>query len=385
MPDTDQTILVVDDVATNVDVLIEALADEYTVRVATDGESALRAARRNPPDLVLLDVMMPQMDGFEVCRRLKADPVTAGARVIFLTALADETDEAEGLALGAVDYITKPFNPALVKARVANQLALKRYRDHLEQLVEERTRELAEAHERLKALDAAKRDYLDAIAHELRTPATGVLGIAELALSEIEDCEMREEYLEIFRWSRGRLLEAIDNALQLAALQSGNADIDMTPLDLGTVVARIVEGLRDEFAARGLVLNLVPASPGLVLGNVELVQQSVTILLKVALHMAARDADVAITYAEESDEVRMRIMFESEWVEEGLRNTFFDTFSYDRASSVVEQLGLAVPLAENILRAMGGGARMGEADPGAFIEIVFPKAFPETNAAREVL
>ena len=108
-----------------------------------DGETALEDINENPPDLILLDIMMPGMDGYEVCRRLKADPETESLPVIFLTALTDAQEEARGLELGAVDYITKPFNPALVKARVRNHLELKRHRDHLEELVEERTREIA--------------------------------------------------------------------------------------------------------------------------------------------------------------------------------------------------------------------------------------------------
>ena len=94
------------------------------------------------PDLILLDIMMPEMDGYEVCARLKKEPQTMNIPVIFITAMTDQEDEAKGLALGALDYITKPINPELVGARVRNQLELKRHRDHLEEMVKRRTREL---------------------------------------------------------------------------------------------------------------------------------------------------------------------------------------------------------------------------------------------------
>ncbi|HBD07357.1 MAG TPA: two-component system response regulator, partial [Syntrophobacteraceae bacterium] len=94
------------------------------------------------PDLILLDIMMPEMDGYEVCRRLKDDETTRHIPILFLTALADAADEAKGLALGAVDYITKPIHPELVRARVRNHLELKRYQNHLEEMVRIRTREL---------------------------------------------------------------------------------------------------------------------------------------------------------------------------------------------------------------------------------------------------
>jgi putative two-component system response regulator len=136
------TVLIVDDVEANVDILVETLGEEYGLSVAMDGESALELARQVLPDLILLDIMMPGMSGYEVCERLKSAEATKGIPIVFLTAMADEQDEARGLALGAVDYITKPFNPQLVKARVRNHLELKVHRDRLEDLVAERTREL---------------------------------------------------------------------------------------------------------------------------------------------------------------------------------------------------------------------------------------------------
>ena len=138
--------MVVDDVEANIDVLVEALGSDYEVSVAMDGKTALEAVADAKPDIILLDIMMPEMDGYEVCERLKADKSTAGIPVIFLTAMTEEQDEARGLALGAVDYITKPFSPDLVKSRVRNQLELKLHRDHLEELVAQRTRQLREGY-----------------------------------------------------------------------------------------------------------------------------------------------------------------------------------------------------------------------------------------------
>lgn len=138
-------ILVVDDVAENIDVLVSTLEVDYKVRAATSGLTALALVRKHPPDIVLLDVVMPDISGYEVCRALREDPLTSRIPVIFITALNDAADEQEGLDLGAVDYIRKPFSPALVKARVRNHLALQDQRRALEQEVQARTRELANA------------------------------------------------------------------------------------------------------------------------------------------------------------------------------------------------------------------------------------------------
>ncbi|MEG2140630.1 MAG: response regulator [Bilophila sp.] len=136
-------VLVVDDTVANIRILDELLRDTYTVRVATNGQTGLRLAQTEPaPDIILLDVMMPGMDGYEVCKRLKENETTRNIAVVFITALGTEEDEAKGLDLGAVDFITKPFQPRLVLARVANHVSLKKYNDKLHFLVRERTEEL---------------------------------------------------------------------------------------------------------------------------------------------------------------------------------------------------------------------------------------------------
>ncbi|PIE34414.1 two-component system response regulator [candidate division KSB3 bacterium] len=137
------TILVVDDIEVNVELMEAILGNFYHLAVAYNGKMALDMVGSVRPDLILLDVMMPNMDGYEVCRRLKANKGTQDIPIIFITALGEEGDETKGLELGAVDYITKPFKPVIVKNRIRNQLELKRHRDELEKLVQERTQELA--------------------------------------------------------------------------------------------------------------------------------------------------------------------------------------------------------------------------------------------------
>lgn len=129
-----QTVLIVDDTPANIEMLSEALSDEYEVLFATSGQDALEIAADQHPDLILLDVIMPEMDGYQVCGRLKEDARTQTIPVIFVTAMDHEEDETKGLNLGAIDYLTKPIRPPIVRARVQNHLELKRYRDCLENL-----------------------------------------------------------------------------------------------------------------------------------------------------------------------------------------------------------------------------------------------------------
>jgi phosphoserine phosphatase RsbU/P len=122
-------VLIVDDVKANVDMLVEALRGDYKLSVALGGEAALRAVEKSPPDLLLLDIMMPDVDGYEVCRRLRADPATREIPVMFLSSLEDVQDKARGFELGANDYLTKPFEILEVKARVRSLLKAKAYAD----------------------------------------------------------------------------------------------------------------------------------------------------------------------------------------------------------------------------------------------------------------
>ncbi len=126
-----QRILIVEDVKLNAQILVNALKDTYDLRVAHNGVEALAMVREEMPDLILLDIIMPEMDGYEVCARLQSDPNTRDIPILFLTALEGDQNEAYGIELGAMDYIRKPFNVPIVKAKIRNHLELKRYKDIL--------------------------------------------------------------------------------------------------------------------------------------------------------------------------------------------------------------------------------------------------------------
>ncbi|MPS70150.1 diguanylate cyclase [Novosphingobium aerophilum] len=131
---TKATILIVDDDVANIEIMNAVLEDDYDVCFAMSGEEAIETARTVDPDLILLDIVLPGLDGFEVCRELKVDPVLADVPIIFMTGLDDSEDEMRGLSLGAIDYVAKPIQPAILRARVSNHVELKRLRDKLAEL-----------------------------------------------------------------------------------------------------------------------------------------------------------------------------------------------------------------------------------------------------------
>ena len=166
-------ILIVDDNPTNLSVLCEALNSQgFRFRVAVDGETAIAQAERNQPELILLDVQMPGIDGFEICRRLKANPVTQNIAIIFITALADTESKTKGFSLGAVDYIPKPFAQEEVIARVRVHLRLKQLTESLEQQVSDRTKALQQAQVQLVQQEKLSTlgELIAGIGHEINNP-----------------------------------------------------------------------------------------------------------------------------------------------------------------------------------------------------------------------
>ncbi|MEG3840951.1 response regulator [Microcoleus sp. herbarium14] len=205
------TILVIDDNPTNLQVLYKALSDRgYDVLVEMDGQSGIELVKNSPPDLILLDVMMPGIDGFETCSRLQADPITKEIPIIFMTALSDTVDKVKGLSLGAVDYISKPFQQEEVLARIKVHLKLRRLslqlieqNQQLEERVEKRTAKLYQTIKELKQtqLQLVQSEKMSAIgqliagiAHEINNPVGCIVGNIEEATNAIKDLT---EYLHL--------------------------------------------------------------------------------------------------------------------------------------------------------------------------------------------
>lgn len=200
-------ILAVDDVPQNLLVLGNLLKEEnFRMSFASNGEQALKMVSRTIPDLILLDVMMPGMDGFEVCRQLKSTPETKEIPVIFLTGRSESDDIIQGFEIGGVDYVTKPVNGAELLVRIKTHLELKH------------------AREKLVELDKMKSHFFANISHEFRTPLTLIMGLLNQQLSGCGDKEQKEEIHIMLRSSR-RLLNLINQLLDLAKLESGKLNI----------------------------------------------------------------------------------------------------------------------------------------------------------------
>jgi two-component system sensor histidine kinase/response regulator len=206
-------VLIVDDLPKNIMVLGNNLMNEnYQIAYARSGLEAIKLTENNDFDLILLDIMMPGMDGYETCKRILSNPKTAHIPIIFITAKNDFDSIVKGFKAGAKDFITKPFNSFELLARVQTHLELKRNREKLEILnrdleykVAERTAQLRNANEKLKNLDLAKSSFLGIISHEIRTPLNGIYGSVEM-LSDLYKDEETNDIIQMISESADRLM-----------------------------------------------------------------------------------------------------------------------------------------------------------------------------------
>lgn len=248
-PDTPalKTVLAVDDTPENLAVVNALLRGLYKVKVASNGEHALAIAAAAVPDLILLDIMMPGLDGYEVCRRLKGDPATRDIPVIFLTAKSDEAGEQQGFDLGAVDYITKPISPPLLLARVKAQLSLKEARDALERRNAEDKRRFELAMAQQVELNALKSSFVSMTTHEFRTPLTTILSSQELLVhyGDRLSAAERGDTLRSIEGAARRMVVMLDQVLTIGKADANLLEFKPKPLDL----AALCRQLRDEAQA----------------------------------------------------------------------------------------------------------------------------------------
>jgi two-component system sensor histidine kinase/response regulator len=235
VPQYAASILVVDDTLPNLELLSEMLkARGYRVRPVPSGDLALQAAKSNPPDLILLDIHMPEMDGYEVCERLKADEKLQEIPVLFISGLSEITDKVKAFGVGGADYITKPFQFEEVEARVATHLELRRQR-----------RQLVESNEQLQKLEGLREDMTAMLVHDLKNPlVTSSMALqAVLRRQQPVSCLTPEErgFLEMARDSQARLAGMIDDMLQIARAEGGQMPLERTELDLCEIVEAAVQ------------------------------------------------------------------------------------------------------------------------------------------------
>lgn len=371
-------IMIVDDNPANLKLLEDMLRQRaHEVRAFPLGRLALAAAAKHPPDLILLDINMPEMSGYEVCERLKTSAALAGIPVIFLSALSETPDKVKAFRAGAVDYISKPFQIEEVHARVETHLklhelqqALKLQNEQLEETVVARTRDLAQANERLTILDRSKNEFLNLISHEFRTPLNGLLGVAELILDGMPSTEENDEFREMFEQSRRRILSLLDDALLLTQIDVNGEQFKSASVSLHTVLRRAVEHTT-EFAKRCHVTLAQPsASLDFVVGDEELLVKAFGVLLETAVKFSKEGEAVHLTHEVVLDSLRVVMESHGKTIPRLALPKFFDILSIGEASTPGRDLGLAPALAYRVFSLFGGSVTVTNREPAGIRLII---------------
>ncbi len=282
-------ILIIDDIIDNLMALGGVLEHEYDIQFASSGREGLELARQYPPDLILLDVMMPEMDGYAVFSELSGDPTTKGIPVIFVTAFNDTSNETRALTAGAVDFIHKPINPLVVLSRVKTQLMLKRrelelqrLNEALENRVRQRTAELEERTLQVEALNIAleqrarqaetanlaKRQFLGKMSHELRTPLNGIIGHTEILQRKVTDTTHLQKLAGIGK-SANNLASVIIDILNFTDIDAGKLNLATVDFDLNDVIQHISDMIAPRACAKKLAysVEIDPAIPPVLSGD----------------------------------------------------------------------------------------------------------------------
>jgi len=359
-------ILVVDDTEVNIDLMVETLGEDYDVSVALDGEAALESVDEDPPDLILLDIMMPGMDGYEVCERLKAVEETRDIPVIFVTAKTEVEDEVKGFKLGAVDYITKPISPPRVLERVQTHLKLR-----------EASRRLEAQNARLVEAARLREDVDLIMRHDLKGPLSSIIGIPATLKEKGNFDREQEASLEVIEASGYRLLNMVNLSLDLMKMERGEYPFHPAPVDMIDLLGRIgneTKTLADtkQIAIR-LLVSGIPAderSSFYMMGEELLCYSMFSNLIKNALEASPEGAAVTIRMDRESSGV-VRIHNPGA-VPKEIREHFFDKYVTSGKSSGT---GLGTYSARLIAETQGGQIALSTSESdGTTISVLLPAA-----------
>lgn len=397
-----ETILIVDDFPATIKMLVHKLQEEYNVVTATSGPQALELINALPPDLILLDIMMPIMDGYELCRILKAHEVYNTIPIIFITAKTEEEDETKGLALGAVDYLVKPVSTAIVQVRVRTHLELKRHREQLEKMVDERIMELNNTLKLLHAKEdsefrqaaqihndrlAAMGEMATSMAHEINQPLNVISVTAQswqllhrrggLTMKKVlDDCAIVVENVK-------RITRLIDHVRTL-----GQTSQEISDVDFGNVVKDSLSMSRMQLLEDGISVDLdIDKSIAPIQTVKSEIGQVVLNLLSNARFVLAekkeKDPDfhplIKISLTENHDTICLAIEDNGGGVDPMVEKNIFNPFFTTKPAG--QGTGLGLSISKKIMRKYDGKLTMkNNVGHGARFEMTLPKV-SEVNKA----
>jgi two-component system sensor histidine kinase/response regulator len=353
-------VLVVDDIPKNLQVVGTMLRNAgYAVMPATSGARALEGVRVQLPDLILLDLMMPDMDGLEVCRQLKADPLTQEIPIVFLTASNEMDHLVKGFQAGAVDYVTKPFNPPELLARV---------RTHLE---------LKHARERLREMNDEKNEFMGIAAHDLRNPLNVVKGYIEMMREESTmGPEERADLLERMHDATKRMAEMVQNLLDANRIERGELHLTLAPAELSALVRSVVESQRPWATAKEQTVHMESApAPLNVLVDPTVMVQVMENLVSNAIKYSPLGQRILVRLKKDAQRVRIEVQDEGPGLSAEDQKRLFGKFARLSAKPTggEHSTGLGLSIVKKMVEAMNGQVRCeSELGKGATFIVALP-------------
>ncbi len=344
---TENRILVVDDTPSNIQMLAAVLKDNgYHVSVATNGRQALEVIGRVRPILILLDVMMPEMDGFETCRHLKENPEWVDIPIIFLTARAETADIIKGFELGAVDYVAKPFNTHELLARVHTHLMIRRQQQ-----------ELQDNYKKLSELERLRDNLVHMVVHDLRSPLLGLSGCLRLLQMDLDGKlePTQAEDLDTAMSAAQRLGEMVSSLLDVSRLEAGQMPLSKRSSDLQTLIQGALNSLGGLTKNRSV--SYQPTDPPMsAMCDPDVTARIVANLVANALKFTPASGEVRVTATPEGEMVRISIVDTGPGIPEQYREKIFEKFGQvdERQAGHKHSTGLGLTFCKLAAEAHGG-------------------------------
>ena len=328
-------VIIIDDIPENIQVCSEILSPHYEIYFALNGPDGIRLVEQIQPDLLLLDIMMPGMTGMEVCKTIKQDKALADLPIIFLTALDDDKDIVKGFSAGAVDYITKPFNPPELIQRVKNHIELEANR----KTIADQNRDL--------------RELLQVLCHDLANPINFVVAIAEL--SE-EDETLWAEHRNNIQQTMRCGLETIELVRHMRKLDEKKESFRLQPVELKRAVDRAFQMLTPQFERKGIKVNMnIPGSIIIIAEEISLINSVINNLLTNALKFSYPEGEVTVEAFDEYETVKLRVTDCGIGIPPEIIRDLFDISKATSRRGTENEIGtgFGMPLVKKFLSAYG--------------------------------
>ena len=358
------SVLIVDDENSSIMALMNILKADYIIYASKSGDSAIKAAEKYLPDVILLDILMPNMDGYATISALKNSEKTRHIPVIFITGLSNVDDEEKGWVLGASDYIIKPFSPAIVRLRVQNQIQII---NQTRQIIEQK---LAEESSRVKV------EFLSRVSHEMLIPMNTIVDMTKVAIMSGDSSEIKESLYEIDAASR-YLLGLLDDLLEISE-KGGAFNLSHAAFSFETMLQNVLKviGRNVEEKQQTLTFDISPSIPELLIGDEKRLAQVITNLLTNSLKFTQNNGEIrlsAFVFSEDKGTITLQI----EVIDNGIgiskerQRNIFNVFNpADESASGTQGMGLGLTISKRIVEKMGGRIWV-DSEPGKGSKFTF--------------